>query len=445
MSDGVGLRLVDPQVQRRHVQVLDPFPSGRIGLVMQFDGVGASAEKGVAWLQGLHPVAGGQEGLERGVGLDLSVPVALQEDAVEPKIYDTVFSVNNGNMIMQTNIDLNNHKIINLANPTDDGDACNKRYVDIVDTKINDLSYYTKDHRYKNVFGEDFYDLIETSRFNLIQGVSGVVINRVVPNFVLETDRFITDYDPKYGLKLSTKSHIRTIDVNQSSSFTFFMSFMHDSTKTCEISFSNTLNLHVKWYPRYRITSNKLIMDYQLGTHETTFTSDFQNKQLFVWICFDGAQNLYKMALSNYSSHVAEKGVAWLQGLHPVAGGQEGLERGVGLDLSVPVALQEDAEPVAAVPQRPVFLLGGVVYFLQGAVRMEFGTPLTLLGETPRAPVPQTPVKLVDGAGGGVVPVHEVLAQKALFSALVPCADAVGLGGGRRGRRVDTKTMLLPR
>ena len=227
--------------------------------------------------------------------------------SVEPKIYDTVFSVNNGNMVMQTNIDLNNHKIINLANPTDDGDACNKRFVDIVDTKINDLSYYTKDHRYKNVFGEDFYDLIETSRFNLIQGVSGVVINGVLPNFVLETDRFITDYNPKYGLKLSTKTHIRTADIfNQNSSFTFFMSFMHDNTKTCEISFSNTLNLHIKFYPRYRITSNKLIINYLSGTHETTFTSGFQNKQLFVWICFDGTRNLYKMALSNYSSHVSE-------------------------------------------------------------------------------------------------------------------------------------------
>ena len=227
--------------------------------------------------------------------------------SVEPKVYDTAFVVENGKMVMQTNIDLNNHKIINLANPTDDGDACNKRYVDIVDTKINDLSYYTKDHRYKNVFGEDFYDLIETSRFNLIQGVSGVVINGVLPNFVLETDRFITDYNPKYGLKLSTKIHIRTADIfNQNSSFTFFMSFMHDNTKTGEISFSNTLNLHNKFYPRYRITSNKLIIDYQSGTHETTFTSDFQNKQLFVWICFDGTHNLYKMALSNYSSHVSE-------------------------------------------------------------------------------------------------------------------------------------------
>ena len=227
--------------------------------------------------------------------------------SVEPKVYDTAFVVENGKMVMQTNIDLNNHKIINLANPTDDGDACNKRYVDIVDTKLNDLSYYTKDHRYKNVFGEDFYDLIETSRFNLIQGVSGVVINGVLPNFVLETDRFITDYNPKYGLKLSTKTHIRTADIfNQNSSFTFFMSFMHDNTKTGEISFSNTLNLHIKFHHRYRITSNKLIIDYQSGTHETTFTSDFQNKQLFVWICFDGTQNLYKMALSNYSSHVSE-------------------------------------------------------------------------------------------------------------------------------------------
>ena len=227
--------------------------------------------------------------------------------SVEPKVYDTTFVVENGNMVMQTNLNMNNHKIINLANPTDDGDACNKRSLDIVETKLNALSYFANHHVYRSIFGEHYYDLLETSRFNLIQGVSGVVINGVKPNIVLETDRFITDYNPKYGLKLSTKTHIRTADIfNQNSSFTFFMSFMHDNTKTCEISFSNTLNLHIKFYPRYRITSNKLIIDYQSGTHETTFTSDFQNKQLFVLICFDGTRNLYKMALSNYSSHVSE-------------------------------------------------------------------------------------------------------------------------------------------
>ena len=113
-------------------------------------------------------------------------------------------------MVMETNLNMNNHKIINLANPTDEGDACNKRSLDIVETKLNDLSYYTKDYVYKNIFGTNFYDLLETSKFNLIQGVIGVVINGVAPNFVVETNRFITDYNPKYGLKLSTKSHTQT-------------------------------------------------------------------------------------------------------------------------------------------------------------------------------------------------------------------------------------------
>ena len=227
-------------------------------------------------------------------------------DSVDPRVYDSyyyskMFEYKNNSMYMNTSIDLNNnHQIKNLKEGTNSSDGVNKSQLDIV-------SYYSKDHMYRTIFGEDFYDLIETSRFNLIQGVSGVVINGVLPNFVLETDRFITDYNPKYGLKLSIKTHIRTADIfNQNSSFTFFMSFMHDNTKTGEISFSNTLNIHIKFYPRYRITSNKLIIDYQSGTHETTFTSDFQNKQLFVWICFDGTRNLYKMALSNYSSHVSE-------------------------------------------------------------------------------------------------------------------------------------------
>ena len=36
------------------------------------------------------------------------------------------------------------------------------------------------------------------------------------------------------------------------------------------------------------------------------FTSDFEYKNVFIWICFDGENNLYKMALNNYSSHISE-------------------------------------------------------------------------------------------------------------------------------------------
>ena len=238
-------------------------------------------------------------------------------DSVNLEIYDhaleeSMFEYDNDNMKMFRNIDMNNNKIKNLPQPTDDDDAASKIYIDEINTAIQrklilDFFHNTKGFAYKSTFGDGFYDLIESRFYHLKQNVSGIVIDKIMPYLFLETDRFITDYNPKYGLKLSTKSHVKVGKMfDQNNSFTFFMSFLHDSTKTCELSFSNTLNLHDKFYPRYRITSNKLIIDYQSGTHETTFTSTFQNKQLFVWICFDGSQNLYKMALSNYSSRVSE-------------------------------------------------------------------------------------------------------------------------------------------
>ena len=152
-------------------------------------------------------------------------------DSVNPKIYDhqifkEMFEYNNGDMKMNTDLDMNNHLINNLKDGVNDIDGINKRQLDTI-------SDYAKDHTYRVIFKNNFYDLIETSCFNLVQNAIGVVINGVSPNFVLETNRLITDYNPRYGLRLSTKSHIRTTNIfNQNSSFTFFMSFMHDRTKT---------------------------------------------------------------------------------------------------------------------------------------------------------------------------------------------------------------------
>ena len=237
-------------------------------------------------------------------------------DSVNPEIYDheltaAMFEYDNGDMKMNTDLDMNNHKIENLDDPLNEGDACNKRSLNIVETKLNDLSHYTKDYIYRTIFGNDYYDLEETSMFNLVHGVSGVVISGLRPNLVLGTDRFINSYSPKYGLQLSTKTHIRTVDIfNKNTSFTFFMSFLHDTTKTCEISFSNTLNIHVKFYPRYQITNNKLKIVVPAQDFETIFTSDFQNKQNFIWICYDGSKNLHKFSLGNYSSRVQQTFIA---------------------------------------------------------------------------------------------------------------------------------------
>ena len=224
-------------------------------------------------------------------------------DSVYPDIYDgldnVMFKYENGDMKMQTELDMNNKKIIHLSDPIDDGDAVNK-------VSLDSVSYFTKHHAYRSIFPE-FYDLLETSRFGLVNGVSGVVINSVLPNFILETDRFINDYDVKNGLKLSTKTHIHTTKVfNQSSSFTFFMSFLHDETKTGTISWSNTRAFHIKFYPRFLITADQIQIDFLRGKQSISFTSDFKNKQLCIWICYDATQRLYKMSLSNYNAHATK-------------------------------------------------------------------------------------------------------------------------------------------
>ena len=228
-------------------------------------------------------------------------------DSVQPSVYDGVdnmmFKYVNGDMVMQTDLDMDDKKIINLPNPLDDGDAVNKLSLDSV-------SYWTRNHVYRSIFPE-FYNLLETSRFNLVNNVMGIVIDKIHPNLILEKDRFINDYDSVNGLKLSRKTHILTpTQFNQSRSFTFFMSFKHDDTKTCIISWSHTTPLPIKLYPRYEVTTDQFKIDFgrRKGVgwviQTTTFPSDFKNKQLCIWICYDASKRLYKMALSNFSTHI---------------------------------------------------------------------------------------------------------------------------------------------
>ena len=228
-------------------------------------------------------------------------------DSVYPGIYDGVdnvmFKYENGDMEMQTDLDMNDKKIIHLSDPVDDGDAVNK-------LSLDSISYWTKNHVYRSIFPE-FYDLVETSRFNLIKNVMGVVINKIHPNLILKKNRFINDYDLNNGLKLSRSTHIHMSKIwRWTDSFTFFMSFKHDVTKTCRISWSHTSPFPMKLYPRYEIAADQFRIDFgrikglSQPIQSVSFTDDFKNKQLCIWICYDATQRLYKMALSNYITHV---------------------------------------------------------------------------------------------------------------------------------------------
>ena len=148
-------------------------------------------------------------------------------DSISPELYDHVlteemFEYDDGDMKMKTDIDMDNHYITHLSDGSDTTDAVNKRQLDVVGTKLNNISQFVKNHIYRAIFEDNFYDLIETGHFVLSRNVTGIVIDRILPNFYLGTKRFIRDYSPRNGLILSAKSYIRTPETfYQNSSFTF--------------------------------------------------------------------------------------------------------------------------------------------------------------------------------------------------------------------------------
>ena len=210
---------------------------------------------------------------------------------VPSSVFDQIYVVNNGRMVMQTDINMNNKRIEGLPNPINNSDAANKIYCDNFDYDII----------YRKTFPL-FYNLSETKNFNFIATQSGIAINKVNPNLILGTNRGLNDYNS--GLKLSSGAYIfSTTTYNQNSSFTLFISFQHDTTKTCEICWAGPEQSGLrKTYPRFRITSNQIIIDGgSRGTQTTNFPSRYQNQILPLWICFNGS-NTYKMRLVGYAA-----------------------------------------------------------------------------------------------------------------------------------------------
>ena len=77
MSRGILLGLVDPRVERGHVDVLDLFVLALVDVVMESDGVGSSPEEGVSGMEWFDDFVGGEELFEVVVGLGVAVPVTF--------------------------------------------------------------------------------------------------------------------------------------------------------------------------------------------------------------------------------------------------------------------------------------------------------------------------------------------------------------------------------
>ena len=223
-------------------------------------------------------------------------------DSVDPRVYDgdyysKMFEYKNNSMYMNTSIDLNNnHQIKNLKEGTNSSDGVNK-------SQLDSVSFYTNNHTYRDIFHENFYDLIETSTFNINKNSFGVVILGVKPNLYLGTNRYLSNYDRIHGMQLSNGHLLLKNNINQNTSFTLFLSIYF--SEDIEIKFAGDLVTNNGYYPSYSISNNRLgIIESSSISYHTPIIGNFKNKKIMLWICHNASNNLYKFTISNSSSHI---------------------------------------------------------------------------------------------------------------------------------------------
>ena len=183
-------------------------------------------------------------------------------DSISPLLYDhtltdEMFEYDDGDIKMNTDLDMNNH-YIHISNGSDDTDAVNKRQLDTVSTavdtvnnRLNTLDYYIKSYAYRQTFGYGYYDLVETSRFNISKLSYGVVIQGIKPSLFFREARLLSNYD-----RITYKSHINLENnINQNTSYTIFISLY--LANYFVLFFSNTPTSGT-FYPVYDIINNNL-------------------------------------------------------------------------------------------------------------------------------------------------------------------------------------------
>ena len=233
-------------------------------------------------------------------------------DTVPSEIYDHalktgMFEYKNGDMQMQTDINMNTHKIKNLSDATDTKDAINKGQLDIVLNKLNELIPHIKNYRYRAIFKENFYDLTETHNFVLKSNVDNVIIQRVKPNLNIDTDLPISSFSSN-GLLFNHRIRLYYSDMYSSRTpVTFFMSFIHNTQKTGTIFFSHEDAPTRPTSPIFLITPDKIIIVINRVRHDHSIPADLINKKFFIWICYHGGFHtnpVSKMSIGNEQSYI---------------------------------------------------------------------------------------------------------------------------------------------
>ena len=238
-------------------------------------------------------------------------------DSVNPEIYDhavetSMFKYDNGNMKMNTVLDMNNKKITNLSDGTDANDAVNVSQMDRLENEIIPLQTFIKNQIYIRIFKLHFYDLKEPILYRFsppnLTGISNVWTPTEGLSFSSSSQGGLTinSLDPIKGLQFDSNMNILLNlgnTVGQSTPYTILISMTLKDKIT--LHFSNSTNSNDFRYPGYIIdyATEKLIFERQSGNYGVVyFPSKLKNKQVMIWIKFNPTSRHYQFNLAHVTT-----------------------------------------------------------------------------------------------------------------------------------------------
>ena len=223
-------------------------------------------------------------------------------DSVDPNIYDDgfyvqMFQYKNGDMQIQTDIDMNNHKIENLSDATNIKDAINKGQLDEFKNEFDRYRFFVENHSFLNIFSYLVFDFNEPGKFivkffNRDPYISGIASNETPSLNISSTlNKRISynNFEPKKGIQFSSSHRlIMELDYNVDEHSSYTMLIIMTLKDNLKISFIEPTQGLISYYPVYLV--NKVLRTLSIQTSNNNYTHSQQlplavsDQQIMIWI-----------------------------------------------------------------------------------------------------------------------------------------------------------------
>ena len=210
---------------------------------------------------------------------------------------DEIFTNNNSKMKILTELDMDNNKIINLKNAVNKNDVINKGQLDEFKNEFERYRFYIKNHSFLDIFSYLVFDFNEPGKFivkffNLDSYIDGIASNEsptINISSTLNKRISYNNFKPKKGIQFSSSHRlIMELDYNVDEHSSYTMLIIMTLKDNLKISFIEPTQGLISYYPVYIINKVMRILSIQTSNtdyiHGNPLPLVVSDQQIMIWI-----------------------------------------------------------------------------------------------------------------------------------------------------------------